>query len=147
MRNPHFFQKCCHFCWNQNKVSESNTCERNEGCATVFLKWTDLSKKLPMGSKIVKICRWSSIAGSGEQDIYEQNLLAWSALWTGVVASVFTHYTTKSENIKIQRLSMYNKCIFNHPLRLTHISSSEVTLLKTTTFFNEKLHPNYIFTI
>ena len=42
MHNPHFFQKCCHFRWNQNKVSENdNTFERNEDCATVFLKWTD----------------------------------------------------------------------------------------------------------
>ena len=145
MCESRFFHNCGTFNTNQNK--KCLNFERSKIRATVFLKWTDLSKKLPMGSKIVKICRWSSIAGSGEQDIYEQNLLAWSALWTGVVASVFTHYTTKSENIKIQRLSMYNKCIFNHPLRLTHISSSEVTLLKTTTFFNEKLHPNYIFTI
>ena len=145
MCESRFFHNCGTF--NTNQTKKCHNFERSKIRATVFLKWTDLSKKLPMGSKIVKICRWSSIAGSGEQDIYEQNLLAWSALWTGVVASVFTHYTTKSENIKIQRLSMYNKCIFNHPLRLTHISSSEVTLLKTTTFFNEKLHPNYIFTI
>ena len=42
MHNPHFFQKCCHFRWNQNKVSKNdNTFERNEDCATVFLKWTD----------------------------------------------------------------------------------------------------------
>ena len=145
MRESRFFHNCGTFNTNQNK--KCHNFERSKIRATVFLKWTDLSKKLPMGSKIVKVCQWSSIAGSGGQDTYEQNLLAWSTLWTGVVASVFTHYTTKSENIKIQRLSMYNKCIFNHPLRLTHISSSEVTLLKTTTFFNEKLHPNYIFTI
>ena len=45
MRNPHFFQKCCHFCWNQNNVSENdNTFERNEDCVTVFLKWKDFSK-------------------------------------------------------------------------------------------------------
>ena len=37
MRKPHFFQKCCHFLWNQNKV----TFEKNEDCATVFLKWTE----------------------------------------------------------------------------------------------------------
>ena len=41
MCKPHFYQKCCNFCWNQNKVSENdNTFERNENCATVFLKWT-----------------------------------------------------------------------------------------------------------
>ena len=45
MRNPHFFHKCCHFCWNQNKVSKNdNTYERNEDCATVFLKWTDFRR-------------------------------------------------------------------------------------------------------
>ena len=39
-----FLSKYCHFCWNQNKVSENdNTFERNEDCATVFLKWTDFS--------------------------------------------------------------------------------------------------------
>ena len=43
MRNPYFFQKC-HFCWNQNKVSKNDTTfERNEDCATVFLKWTDFN--------------------------------------------------------------------------------------------------------
>ena len=42
LRNPHFFQKCCHFCWNQNKVSKNDkTVERNEDCATVFSKWMD----------------------------------------------------------------------------------------------------------
>ena len=43
LHNPHFFQKCCHFLWNQ--VSEKyNPFERNEDCATVFLKWTDFKK-------------------------------------------------------------------------------------------------------
>ena len=43
-RDPHFFQKCCHFCWIQNKVSENdNTFERNEDCTSVFLKKTDFS--------------------------------------------------------------------------------------------------------
>ena len=45
MRNPHFFQKCFHFCWNQNKVSvNDNFFERNEDCATAFLKWTDFNR-------------------------------------------------------------------------------------------------------
>ena len=44
MRNPRFFQKCCHSRWNQNKVGENdNAFERNEDCATVFLEWTDFS--------------------------------------------------------------------------------------------------------
>ena len=43
--NPHFSHKCCHFRWNQNKVSENdNTFGRNEDCTTVFLKWTDFTK-------------------------------------------------------------------------------------------------------
>ena len=40
LHNSHLFQKCCHFHWNQNKV---NTFERNDDCATVFLKWTDFT--------------------------------------------------------------------------------------------------------
>ena len=44
-RNPHLFQNCCHFYWNQNKVSKNdNTFERDEDCTTIFLKWTDFSK-------------------------------------------------------------------------------------------------------
>ena len=44
MRNPHFCQKCCHFRWLCFDFSKNdNTCERNEDCATVFLKWTDFS--------------------------------------------------------------------------------------------------------
>ena len=44
MPNPHFFQKCCHFCWLCFDFSKNdNTFERNEDCATVFLKWTDFS--------------------------------------------------------------------------------------------------------
>ena len=44
LRNPHFFQKCCHFRWNHNKVRENdNSFERNEDCATVFLTWTDFN--------------------------------------------------------------------------------------------------------
>ena len=45
MRNPHFFQKCCHFRWLCFDFSKNdNTFERNEDCATVFLKWTDFRK-------------------------------------------------------------------------------------------------------
>ena len=45
LRNPHFFQKCSHFHWNLNKVRENdNTFERNEDCATVFLKWKDFNR-------------------------------------------------------------------------------------------------------
>ena len=44
LHNSHFFQNCCHFCWNQNKVCENdNTFERNEDCASVFLKLTSFS--------------------------------------------------------------------------------------------------------
>ena len=43
MHNPRFFQKCCHFHWLCFDFSNNdNTFERNEDCATVFLKWTDL---------------------------------------------------------------------------------------------------------
>ena len=43
MRNPHFFQKCCHFCWLCFNFSKNdNTFERNEDFATVFLKWKDV---------------------------------------------------------------------------------------------------------
>ena len=55
MRNPHFFQKSCHFLWNHNKISKNdNTYERNEDCATVFLKWTDFSWALINHSKASK---------------------------------------------------------------------------------------------
>ena len=41
----YFFQKCCHFCWLCFDFSKNdNTFERNEDCATVFLKWTDFSR-------------------------------------------------------------------------------------------------------
>ena len=41
-RNLHFFQKCCHFRWLCFDYSKNdNTFERNEECATIFLKWTD----------------------------------------------------------------------------------------------------------
>ena len=44
MRNLHFFQKCCHFRWLCFDFSKNdNTFERNEDCATAFLKWTDFS--------------------------------------------------------------------------------------------------------
>ena len=47
MRNPHFFQKCCHFCWLCFDFSKNdNTFERNEDCATVFLKWTDFRREM-----------------------------------------------------------------------------------------------------
>ena len=41
MRNPHFFQKFCWLCFDFGE--NDNTFERNEDCATVFLKWTDFS--------------------------------------------------------------------------------------------------------
>ena len=42
LRNPHFFKKCCHFFWNQNRVSKNdNTFERNR--SNIFLKWMDFS--------------------------------------------------------------------------------------------------------
>ena len=42
MCNPQFFQKCCHFRWLWFDFRKNdNTFERNEDCATVFLKWTD----------------------------------------------------------------------------------------------------------
>ena len=45
MCNADFFQKCWHFCLNQNKIRKNdNTFERNEGCTTVFLRWTDFSR-------------------------------------------------------------------------------------------------------
>ena len=43
--NPHFFQNCCHFCSLRFDFSENdNTFERNEDCATFFLKWTEFNK-------------------------------------------------------------------------------------------------------
>ena len=45
MRNCHFFQKHWHFCWLCFDFSKNyNTFERNEDCATVFLKWTDFGE-------------------------------------------------------------------------------------------------------
>ena len=42
MRNPHFFKKCCHFRWLCfDLYRKYHNFERNEICATVFLKWTD----------------------------------------------------------------------------------------------------------
>ena len=39
LRNPHFFQKCCHICWLCFDFRKNhNTFERNEDCLTVFLK-------------------------------------------------------------------------------------------------------------
>ena len=47
MCNPHSFQKCCHFCWLCFDFSENdNTFERNEDCATAFLKWTDFTNEI-----------------------------------------------------------------------------------------------------
>ena len=44
MRNPHFFQKCCHFCWLCFDFSKNdNTFEGNEDCRTVFFKQRDFS--------------------------------------------------------------------------------------------------------
>ena len=40
MRNPHFFQNCGTFQYNNNKY---HNFERNDYCATVFLKWMDFS--------------------------------------------------------------------------------------------------------
>ena len=47
----HFFQKCFHVRWNQNKVSwccieTYHNFERNEDRATVFLKWTNFKKSI-----------------------------------------------------------------------------------------------------
>ena len=63
MRNPHFFQKCCHFCWLCFDFSKNdNTFERNEDCATVFLKWTDFrelfvnNKENKLLSILARIC-------------------------------------------------------------------------------------------
>ena len=49
MHDPHFFQKCCHFQYNISWLcfdfsKNDNTFERNEDCATVFLKWMDFSE-------------------------------------------------------------------------------------------------------
>ena len=47
MHNSHFFQKCCHFrdlCFDFSE--NDNTFERNEDCATVFLKWMDFDKEM-----------------------------------------------------------------------------------------------------
>ena len=42
--NPHFFKKCCHFCWLCFDFSENeNSFERNEVCAIDFLKWTNFN--------------------------------------------------------------------------------------------------------
>ena len=52
------FKKCCHFCWNQNKVSQNdNTFERNEECATVFLKWTDFKRNIFSALVSTLICQ------------------------------------------------------------------------------------------
>ena len=45
LRDPHFFQKLCHFCWPCFEFSENdNTFERNEDRITGFLKWTNFFK-------------------------------------------------------------------------------------------------------
>ena len=47
LRDPHFFQKRCHFRWNQTKFSENdNAFERNEDRVTGFLKQTGFSRVL-----------------------------------------------------------------------------------------------------
>ena len=55
MPNPHFFQKCCHFCWLCFDFSKNvNIFERNEDWATVFLKWKDFTKELKKNAKVLK---------------------------------------------------------------------------------------------
>ena len=45
--DPHFFQKCCHFHWIQNKVSKNDKAfERNEDPVTGFIKWTDFTYRV-----------------------------------------------------------------------------------------------------
>ena len=42
LHDPHFFQKRCHFRWNQNNFCKNdNAFERNEDRVTGFLKWTN----------------------------------------------------------------------------------------------------------
>ena len=45
LRDPDFFQKCgtCCCC-----IEKYHNFERNEDCATVFLKWTDFSKDMDL---------------------------------------------------------------------------------------------------
>ena len=47
LRDPHFFQKRCHFCWLCFDFSKNdNAFERNEDRVTGFLKWTNFRKNL-----------------------------------------------------------------------------------------------------
>ena len=68
MRNPHFFQKCCHFRWLCFDFSKNdNTFERNEDCASVFLKWTDFRKL------------WISLSLTAQRPMEWQEGSAWQA--------------------------------------------------------------------
>ena len=76
MCNPHFFQKCCYFHWNQNKVSKNdNTFERNEYCATVFLKWTDFSERSGQFLKHIKSINLLHTLGFSDKLKIEQIIL------------------------------------------------------------------------
>ena len=56
LHNSHFFQNCCHFCWNQNKVCKNgNAFKRNEDCASVFLKWKDFALLVTIAVKIFSL--------------------------------------------------------------------------------------------
>ena len=89
MRNPHFFQKYCHFRWNQNQVSENyNTFERNEDCATVFLKWTDFNEMKDLKKYEYVNCKnswiWKCCSKSNNIKLQRLTCLRW-LLWQSLL--------------------------------------------------------------